>query len=152
MFKDIDVSQDFMKSFKEQRHATQIERNLHVYVLSQSWWPTYLEKQVILPESMVNALESFKEFWLKKQSGRKLMWRHSLGHCILSADFPKVLFPLDHFFLMAGEKRIERQFIPGGCSPPLQFWRWSLVLFHPKNHRLGYHLVHSPRLTLVYRR
>ena len=90
MFKDIDVSQDFMKSFKEQRHATQIERNLHVNVLSQSWWPTYPEKNVILPESMVNALESFKEFWLKKQSGRKLMWRHALGHCILSADFPKV--------------------------------------------------------------
>jgi cullin 4 len=90
MFKDIDVSQDFIKSFKEQRHASQVERNLHVNVLSQSWWPTYPEKEVILPESMVNALESFKEFWLKKQSGRKLMWRHSLGHCILSADFPKV--------------------------------------------------------------
>ena len=90
MFKDIDVSQDFIKSFKDQRHASQVERNLHVNVLSQSWWPTYPEKEVILPETMVNALESFKEFWLKKQSGRKLMWRHSLGHCILSADFPKV--------------------------------------------------------------
>jgi cullin 4 len=90
MFTDIDISGDFMKSFKEQRHASQIERNLHVNVLSQSWWPTYPEREVVLPESMVNALEAFKEFWLKKQSGRKLMWRHSLGHCILSADFPKV--------------------------------------------------------------
>lgn len=90
MFKDIDISQDFIKSFKEQRHASQVERNLHVNVLSQSWWPTYPEKEVILPESMVQALESFKEFWLKKQSGRKLVWRHALGHCILSADFPKV--------------------------------------------------------------
>src|SRR5271155_4357467 len=53
MFKDIDVSQDFMKSFKDQRHASLIERNLHVNVLSQSWWPTYPEKEVILPESMV---------------------------------------------------------------------------------------------------
>ena len=68
----------------------QIERTLHVNVLSQSWWPTYPEKQVILPEAMVHALESFKEFWLKKQSGRKIMWRHALGHCIVSADFPKV--------------------------------------------------------------
>ena len=90
MFKDIDISQDFIKSFKEQRHASQIERNLHVNVLSQSWWPTYPEKEVILPENMVQALESFKEFYLKKQSGRKLVWRHALGHCILSADFPKV--------------------------------------------------------------
>jgi cullin 4 len=92
MFKDIDISQDFIKSFKEQRHATLIERNLHVNVLSQSWWPTYAEKEVVLPEGMVNALESFKEFWLKKQSGRKLMWRHALGHCILSADFRRVDF------------------------------------------------------------
>jgi len=91
MFKDIDVSQDFIKSFKEQRHASQVEKNLHVNVLSQSWWPTYPEKEVILPESMVKALESFKDFWLKKQSGRKLMWRPALGHCILSADFKKVV-------------------------------------------------------------
>ena len=104
MFKDIDISQDFIKSFKEQRHASQIERNLHVNVLSQSWWPTYSEKEVILPELMVNALESFKEFWLKKQSGRKLMWRHSLGHCILSADFPKV-FPPEEVKLMFREGR-----------------------------------------------
>jgi cullin 4 len=90
MFKDIDVSQDFMKSFKDQRHASTIERNLHVNVLSQSWWPTYPEKEVILPEGMVKALESFKGFWLQKQSGRKLMWRHSLGHCIIAAEFPMV--------------------------------------------------------------
>jgi cullin 4 len=91
MFKDIDVSQGFIKSFKDQRHASQIERTLNVNVLSQSWWPTYPEKQVILPEGMVLALESFKEFWLKKQSGRKLIWRHALGHCIVNADFPKVV-------------------------------------------------------------
>lgn len=112
MFKDIDVSQDFIKSFKDQRHASQIERNLHVNVLSQSWWPTYPEKEVILPESMVKALESFKEFWLKKQSGRKLTWRHSLGHCILSADFPKVLpHPLSSNF--KGKKELNVSLFQG---------------------------------------
>jgi hypothetical protein len=49
MFKDIDVSQDFIKSFKEQRHATTLEKGLHVNVLSQSWWPTYPDKQVLSP-------------------------------------------------------------------------------------------------------
>jgi hypothetical protein len=118
MFTDIDVSGDFMKSFKDQRHASQIERNLHVNVLSQSWWPTYPEREVILPESMVNALEAFKEFWLKKQSGRKLMWRHSLGHCIVSAEFPKVLPYLGP--TNSGEKRVERESVSGGRSPVVQ--------------------------------
>lgn len=91
MFKDVDLSADMNKHFREQRHATLVEKNLHVNVLSQTFWPTYPEKEVILPESMVKALESFKEFYLRKQTGRNLMWRHALGHCILNADFPKVL-------------------------------------------------------------
>ena len=123
MFKDIDISQDFIKSFKDQRHTTLLERGLHVNVLSQSWWPTYPDKQVILPEGMVQALESFKEFWLKKQSGRKLMWRHALGHCILSAEFPKVFTPPDESFGMQrtvltwvlGEEGIECEFVSGRC-------------------------------------
>ena len=87
----MDLSNDMNKSFKEQRPATVVEKNLHVNVLSQTFWPTYPEKDVILPESMVTALESFKEFYLRKQTGRKLMWRHALGHCIINADFPKVI-------------------------------------------------------------
>ena len=87
----MDLSNDMNKSFKEQRHATAVEKNLHVNVLSQAFWPTYLEKDVILPESMLAALESFKEFYLRKQTGRKLMWRHLLGHCILNAHFPLVI-------------------------------------------------------------
>src|SRR2546421_11715520 len=52
MFKDIDISQDFIKSFKEQRHATALEKGLHVNVLSQSWWPTYPDKQVPPPHPL----------------------------------------------------------------------------------------------------
>ena len=133
MFKDIDVSQDFIKSFKDQRHASQIERNLHVNVLSQSWWPTYTEKEVILPESMVKALESFKEFWLKKQSGRKLTWRHALGHCILSADFPKVL-PHSFSSNFQGQKGIKCQFIPRCRPPPFQFGRQFVIFIHQEGY------------------
>ncbi|GFP91134.1 cullin-4 [Phtheirospermum japonicum] len=31
----------------------------------------------------------FKEFYLSKYSGRRLMWQISLGHCVLKAKFPK---------------------------------------------------------------
>lgn len=121
MFKDIDVSQDFMKSFKDQRHASTLERNLHVNVLQQTWWPTYLEKEVILPEGMVKALESFKAFWSQKQSGRKLMWRHLLGHCIISAEFPRVFAFV--CLLMVGQEGIEREFISRGCTVIVQLGR-----------------------------
>lgn len=33
--------------------------------------------------------EVFKEFYLKKYSGRKLVWQHSLGTCVVRAAFPK---------------------------------------------------------------
>lgn len=31
----------------------------------------------------------FKEFYLSKYNGRRLMWQNSLGHCVLKAEFPK---------------------------------------------------------------
>lgn len=31
----------------------------------------------------------FKEFYLSKHHGRRLMWQNSLGHCMLKAEFPK---------------------------------------------------------------
>ena len=31
----------------------------------------------------------FKEFYLSKYSGRRLMWQNSLGHCVLKVEFPK---------------------------------------------------------------
>jgi len=44
--------------FKDKRHAEQTDKKLHVEVLSQSGATTRPEKQVILQESMVKALES----------------------------------------------------------------------------------------------
>lgn len=43
---------------------------------------------------MMNELNLFSSFYFSKQSGKKLTWRHNLGHCIIKADFPKVLFYL----------------------------------------------------------
>jgi len=39
---------------------------------------------------MLNALEVFKAFYVSKHSGRRLMWQHSLGSCVLRANFPHV--------------------------------------------------------------
>jgi cullin-4 len=38
---------------------------------------------------LVYMQDIFKEFYLSKHSGRRLMWQNSLGYCVLKADFPK---------------------------------------------------------------
>ncbi|KAF5823324.1 putative cullin [Helianthus annuus] len=37
----------------------------------------------------------FKEFYLSKYSGRRLMWQNSLGHCVLKTEFAKGKKELD---------------------------------------------------------
>ncbi|KAJ0612687.1 putative cullin [Helianthus annuus] len=39
-------------------------------------------------KSMISK-DIFKEFYLSKYSGRRLMWQNSLGHCVLKAEFAK---------------------------------------------------------------
>lgn len=81
MFKDVDISRDYAKNFTN--------KSLEVFVLSQGSWPTYPEVKARIPEQMTAALQEFQDYYLKANNGRKLMWRHSLGHCQIRASFPK---------------------------------------------------------------
>ena len=38
---------------------------------------------------LIGQQDIFKEFYLSKYSGRRLMWQNSLGHCVVKAEFPK---------------------------------------------------------------
>uniref|UniRef100_A0A6N2MLS6 Cullin family profile domain-containing protein n=1 Tax=Salix viminalis TaxID=40686 RepID=A0A6N2MLS6_SALVM len=53
------------------------------------YWPTYPPMDVRLPHELNVYQDIFKEFYLSKYSGRRLMWQNSLGHCVLKAEFPK---------------------------------------------------------------
>ncbi|KAK9454522.1 Cullin family-domain-containing protein [Dipodascopsis uninucleata] len=92
MFKDIEISKDFMASFKDSKHSSSRREggiDLFVNALSQAFWPSYPDVRLMLPPDMAEALESFKTFYLTKQTGRNLSWRHSLGHCVVKANLPK---------------------------------------------------------------
>ena len=54
-----------------------------------SYWPTYPPMEVRLPHELNVYQDIFKEFYLSKHSGRRLMWQNSLGHCVLKSNFPK---------------------------------------------------------------
>ncbi|KAG4304576.1 hypothetical protein PORY_001969 [Pneumocystis oryctolagi] len=91
MFKDMHTSKTFMTLYKNSKFAQENSSGLNLYVniLSQAFWPSYPNIPINLPEKMVNDLNLFLSFYFSKQSGKKLTWRHSLGHCVIKADFPK---------------------------------------------------------------
>ncbi|KAL3702128.1 hypothetical protein R1sor_020150 [Riccia sorocarpa] len=92
MFKDIELSREINDSFRQSAQArtklpSGIEMNVHV--LTTGYWPTYPPMEVRLPHELNVYQDIFKEFYLSKHSGRRLMWQNSLGHCVLKANFPK---------------------------------------------------------------
>eukprot|EP00850_Spirogloea_muscicola_P020727 SM000224S07115 [mRNA] locus=s224:78499:84282:- [translate_table: standard] len=92
MFKDIELSKEINESFRQSSQArlklpSGIEMNVHV--LTTGYWPTYPPMEVQLPHELNKYQEIFKDFYLSKHSGRRLMWQNSLGHCVLKADYPK---------------------------------------------------------------
>ncbi|GMJ14199.1 cullin4 [Hibiscus trionum] len=92
MFKDIELSKEINESFKQSSQArTKLPSGIEmsVHVLTTGYWPTYLHTVLRLPHELNVYQDIFKEFYLSKYSGRRLMWQNSLGHCVLKADFPK---------------------------------------------------------------
>ncbi|KAJ4878119.1 Cullin-4 [Raphanus sativus] len=92
MFKDIELSKEINESFKQSSQArTKLPSGIEmsVHVLTTGYWPTYPPMDVKLPHELNVYQDIFKEFYLSKYSGRRLMWQNSLGHCVLKADFSK---------------------------------------------------------------
>ncbi|CAK7313894.1 Cul4b [Vulpes lagopus] len=91
MFKDMELSKDIMIQLKQYMQNRSIPGNIEftVNILTTSFWPTYIPKEIHLPPVMERLQENFKNFYLSKSSGRKLQWQSTLGHCVLKADFKK---------------------------------------------------------------
>ncbi|XP_078436854.1 cullin4 isoform X2 [Wolffia australiana] len=92
MFKDIELSKEINDSFKQSSQArTKLPSGIEmsVHVLTTGYWPTYPPMDVRLPHELNVYQDIFKEFYLSKHSGRRLMWQNSLGHCVLKGHFPK---------------------------------------------------------------
>ncbi|KAG0468748.1 hypothetical protein HPP92_018076 [Vanilla planifolia] len=92
MFKDIELSKEINDSFKQSSQSrTKLPSGIEmsVHILTTGYWPTYPPMDVRLPHELNVYQDIFKEFYLSKYSGRRLMWQDSLGHCVLKAEFPK---------------------------------------------------------------
>ncbi|KAF9580330.1 Cullin-4A, partial [Lunasporangiospora selenospora] len=103
MFKDMDTSKDIMVNFRTSKMYSKIgQLELNVNVLTQGNWPTYPPAEANIPDKLTDLTfnlspvniqisqcqEIFKEFYLSKHNGKRLMWQNSLGHSVVKAHFP----------------------------------------------------------------
>ena len=107
MFTDVELSKDMMTSFKTSPDSTEELTNvcpgtdISVQVLTSGLWPTYPMLDCNFPENLANGLEVFKKHYLSKYSGRKLLWLHSLGTCIMKVRFSSGVKELSVSFFQA---------------------------------------------------
>ena len=92
MFKDVDLSRDIMRGFE--KDAARTERipdgvEMQVNIITAGCWPTYAPTEVNLPRELSVYQDAFRDYYLNKHSGRRLVWQNSLGHCVLKAVFPQ---------------------------------------------------------------
>lgn len=90
MFKDIELANDEMNSYKTHLEANDRKADvpMSVKILSASAWPSYPEIPVIIPAEIKRAIDKFEAHYQRKHTGRKLQWKHALAHCQLEANFP----------------------------------------------------------------
>jgi len=98
MFKDIDLSEDLTRRYKDQISASNPERTeLHIDVLTSSMWPSEsivggtdaVHSACNFPSSIARIKSSFEKFYLDQHTGRKLTWQANMGTADIRAHFPR---------------------------------------------------------------
>lgn len=87
MFKDVDLSHDVMTGFRQAPIAASAGVDMSVNVLTSGFWPSYPVSECVLPEELSSSQNVFKDFYLSKHTGRRLVWYNSLATCLLKAKF-----------------------------------------------------------------
>ncbi|KAI1810326.1 cullin-4A [Poronia punctata] len=92
MFKDQQLARDEMISYKAWCDGTGHNKSkvdLNVNILSAASWPAYPDAQLLLPDEVASQMEQFETYYVKKYTGRRLAWKHSLAHSVIKATFNK---------------------------------------------------------------
>ena len=91
MFKDIELAREEMAAYKtslsEKGHTPLID--LSVNTLSSAAWPSYPDIRVNIPVEVKAEIDAFERYYRIKHNGRRLAWKHALGHCQMKANFPR---------------------------------------------------------------
>lgn len=63
--------------------------DMNVSILTSGFWPSYPILEGTLPAELNDYQAVFRDFYLSKHSGRRLVWHNSLGTCVLRVQFRK---------------------------------------------------------------
>ena len=99
MFKDMELSREVMSHYSNERAMMQSKQDrseseqhdvdMEVQILTTGYWPVYQQfKDIKLPPPLLNPLTTFETYYKNKYQGRRVVWQHSLGNCIVKAHFP----------------------------------------------------------------
>lgn len=92
MFKDMELAKDEMANYKDWLAGPGRDKggvDLSVSILSQAAWPSYPDVKMLVPPDVAEKIDQFDAYYKNKHTGRKLLWKHNLAHCVLKATFPK---------------------------------------------------------------
>lgn len=93
MFKDMDISKEYMASFKTSNVYKSVgitsTMAFEVNVLSSGFWPQWTTDGCILPKDFINCQKAFQKFYDSRHQGRKLTWINSNSKSVVKAYFPK---------------------------------------------------------------
>jgi cullin 3 len=96
MFKDMNVSEEMVKEFREYRSAASPSPSsnidLSVNVLNSVFWPTKVVGQVetkscTYPPIIESVRQQFSSYYHTRHNGRKLLWKGNMGQAVIKATF-----------------------------------------------------------------
>eukprot|EP00474_Spongospora_subterranea_P008920 CRZ09378.1 hypothetical protein [Spongospora subterranea] len=94
MFKDMELSTDLFKEFRQQRDMDLATVDFNVSVLTTPHWPPSMNQTpavpLRIPSEIENRAEEFNKFYCKRHNGRKLSWVYNEAHCVLRGQFSHV--------------------------------------------------------------
>lgn len=99
MFQDIELSRDVMINYSNYVTSSQSaslrispsssEPETNIQTLTTGYWPSYpsMDTLIIPSHIFIPVMQRFERFYREKYSGRRLVWAHALGRCIVIAKF-----------------------------------------------------------------
>lgn len=92
MFKDMELAKDEMANYKAWLEGSGRDKggvDLSVSILSQAAWPSYPDVKMLVPPDVASKIDRFDAYYKNKHTGRKLIWKHNLAHCVVKASFDR---------------------------------------------------------------
>jgi len=88
MFKDISLSSNLNEQFKRSAYVSSLQFDFQVKVLTSGNWPQSQQNlDCIMPASLETAFECFRNYYLSRHSGRKLIIQPNKGNADIKATF-----------------------------------------------------------------